>query len=1184
MSAGADQVRPPGGAQAGTPAPLGDAMSAAQVLPLRAIADQRVRERIRHDLDTTLIIEAAAGTGKTTTLVDRIIAVIASGRTTLDKIVAVTFTEKAAGELKLRLRSEIEHARRDDANFDDVARERLTQGLEKLEEARAGTIHSFCADLLREHPIEARVDPMFEIAPDEVADRLFDRAFEHWFQATLANPGEGVRRVLRRRELADREGPRLILRAAAEALKEWRDFDCVWQHESFDRNRAIDELVEEIIALGKLAESADADDWLRRSFETISRPVLEAIRLEAVQERDYDVLEGTLIGLLRGYQRHWGWKGRGENFGLVPRAEVFARRSALQGKLIEFRERAGANLAPMLRDEIWPLLGTYAELKQRAARLDFLDLLLKARDLVRGNGAVRAELQQRFTHIFIDEFQDTDPLQAEILLLLAADNPGQADWQQVTPRPGKLFIVGDPKQSIYRFRRADVALYQNLKQRLVARGAALEHLSVSFRATPELQAVVNAAFAPLMVTESETQPVYQVLQPFREGFAHQPGIVVLPVPDPYNQGGRITKKQIDDSLPHATGAFIEWLIKDSGWTVTGREAPNRRVSIRPRHLCLLFRRFNSYGRDITRPYVRALEARHIAHVLVRGGSFNQREEVEAIRNGLAAIERPDDELCVYATLRGPLFGFADGLLMRFREVCRSLHPFRKLADGLPPDLEEVSQALDVLRRLHRGRNRRPIAETIARLLAETRAQAAIAIWPTGEQALANLLRLMDLARRYEANSGATSLRGFVDELEARAEREQAGDAPVAEEGTEGVRIMTVHKAKGLEFPIVVLADLTCNETPREARRFVDPVRRLCAQVIARCEPREVLEHGEEESRRESEEAVRLLYVATTRARDLLVVPAVGDECHDGWLGRLKPVIYPDPAYALAPRERTPAGCPEFRSSYVGKRPPLSSANGVGVAPGAHRPQAGDHRVVWWDPALLRLDARESMGLRQMKLLEADESAERSERGKLDHQQWRAARDAVLNAGRSPSVKLAIATELASLPQPSALIEATEVEIVKLERATDRPHGARFGTLVHAALARVALDAGAGEVAATVDFFARTLGATGDEIRAAADAVRGALASAMVGAARKAEQVRREAALAVVLDDGTLAEGVADLAFTEDSDEGQRWVVVDFKTDVEIAGRLGEYRTQLGLYLRAIRRATGLPTRAILLWI
>ena len=174
-------------------------------------------------------------------------------------------------------------------------------------------------------------------------------AFERWFQAVLENPGEGVRRVLRRREVADREGPRRILRAAAAALREWRDFDCVWQREHFDRERAIDALVDEIIALGKLAERADATIGCGARLKHIARPVFEAIRLELIQERDYDVLEDTLIRLLRGISASLAWKGRGQNFGAVARAEVFARRSTLHRTLTEFRERAGANLAPMLR-------------------------------------------------------------------------------------------------------------------------------------------------------------------------------------------------------------------------------------------------------------------------------------------------------------------------------------------------------------------------------------------------------------------------------------------------------------------------------------------------------------------------------------------------------------------------------------------------------------------------------------------------------------------------------------------------------------------------------------------------------------------------------------------------------------------------------------------------------------------
>ena len=1149
-------------------------------------ADQRVRDRIRTDLTTTLIIEAAAGTGKTTALVSRIVAVLTAGLTTLDHIVAVTFTEKAAGELKLRLRSAIERER-NHPDTPPVERARLDLALEKLEEARIGTIHAFCGDLLRERPVEARVDPMFEVAPDDVADTLLDAAFDRWFEQTLASPGEGVRRVLRRRDLADRNGPRPILQAAARELIEWRDFDSPWQSSPFDRDRAIDALIAEAVELQTIAIEADDEDWLRRSIEEICRPLSEATRLESVRPRDYDALEDALQRLLRGNPRRWNWRGRGDFFGERRRADVIARRDAFRVSLEQFSEQAGANLAPMLRDEILPIIGHYREFKHRAGRLDFLDLLLTARDLVRSDPVLRADLQNRFSHIFVDEFQDTDPLQAEILMLLAADNPGSSDWLTAHPVPGKLFIVGDPKQSIYRFRRADVALYQTVKRHLLEHGeAALEHLTVSFRATPQIQSMVNAAFAPLMLTESPTQPAYAALEPYRPDYPSQPAIVALPVPAPYGDYGRITNWRIDESLPDAIGAFVKWLITDSKWTVTERESPRERFPIRPRHICVLFRRFTSYGRDVTRGYVRALEARHIAHVLVRGGSFNEREEVLAIRNALAAIERPDDTLAVFATLRGPLFAVSDGALLEFRETFGNLHPFFKLPnDGpAPGHLRDLCDALAVLRDLHRGRNRRSIADTIAQLLARTRAHAGIAIWPTGNQALANVMRLMDLARRYEAIGGPTSLRGFVEDLEARAEREQAGEAPIIEEGTEGVRIMTVHRAKGLEFPVVILADITCNETAGEARRYVDPARRLCALRLAAAAPRELLDHADEELRRDEEEAVRLLYVAATRARDLIIAPVVGDEPQSGWLARLNPVLYPDLTEYQPAAEPHPPGCPPFKSRIVGVRPDNVNTRAPGLAPGGYQPAAGTHRAVWWDPAILDLDARETMGLRQTKLLQADDSNTRSAQGQTDYLAWLANRERLIATGSTPTLRLTTATELVATEARPSLPEAGDIAIEQTVRIVGRPHGNRFGTLVHAIMARIAFDADTAAIAHSATFYGRIVGATPDEITGATDAVLVALSSPVILRARAALEMRRESPLIVTLDDGLIVEGIADLVFLETDNGARRWVVVDFKTDADLAPRLTEYRTQIALYIRALTRATSLPATGILLWL
>ena len=1137
------------------------------------LADQAARDRIRDDLDTTLVVEAASGTGKTTELVTRMVSLLTAGCAELDRMVAVTFTDAAAGELKLRLRGAIEDARRD-ATCPADARGRLDAALPQLEEARIGTIHSFCADLLRERPVEANVDPLFEVAPRDVAEGLLDRAFDRWFEEKLADPGEGMRRILRRR--AGEEGPRRLLRSAARELVERRDFPTPWRHaDGFDRDGTINALMDEMAALGAFAAAGNPDDHFVKSLAAIAHFVDEARRREAIRGRDHDRLEAELLEVSR--EKHWRWTGFRRAVAGFPKAELLERRTRLRAALDDFLRRAGADLAPRLRDELWPVVEGYEQLKTRAGCVDFLDLLLRARDLMRENATVRGELQRRFTHVFVDEFQDTDPLQVEILLLLAADDARVDDWRRVRPVAGKLFLVGDPKQSIYRFRRADVALYERVKRQLVAAGAALLDLSVSFRAVPEIQEAVNAAFAPRMRGATPGEPGYVPLSPYRPGVETQPSVVALPVPAPYGDYRTIVDWRIDESLPDVIAAFVQWLVEKSGWTVTERERPTERVPVRPRHVCLLFRRFRAYLSDVTRPYVRALEARHLPHLLVGGTSFHVREEVEAIRNALAAIERPEDELAVFATLHGPFFALGDGALLAFRERYRSLNPFREVPDDAPASLREVGDALAVLRNLHRGRNRRPIADTIGQLLGATRAHAGLAVWPTGEQALANVTRLMDLARRAE-RTRLTSFRAFVEWLAEQAEHGEAGDAPIVEEGTEGVRMMTVHGAKGLEFPVVILADLTRKETPGEPQRWVDPDRGLCVLRLAGCTPPELHEHAAEEMKREEEEATRVLYVAATRARDLLVVPALGDGRYDGWLQALTPVIYPSPARVHAPETRQPPGCPAFGGETTTRRPDNVARPPDAVVPGLHRPDVGRHRVVWWDPSTLSLDVQESVGLAQQQILAADERGARADEGVRAHAAWREERDRVRGEGATPTIRVVTATERAAVTTaPEA-----EVALESASPAPDRPHGRRFGTLLHAVLATVNLDAKRAGVEDAAGLQGRLLGATADEIAAAVEAAGRALAHPLMRRAAEAARdgrCRRETPVLLRLDDGVIVEGVVDAAFLED---GAGWTVVDFKTDVEIAGRLEEYRRQVGLYARAIAQATGARARGVLL--
>jgi ATP-dependent helicase/nuclease subunit A len=1200
--------------------------------PSISLADQTARDRIRNDLDISLVVEAAAGTGKTSELVRRLISVIKSGRASLDQIVAVTFTDAAAGELKLRLRGEIERERQSSETSPQETRF-LTDALPQLEEAHIGTIHSFCSDLLRERPVEAGIDPLFEVASDDTSRPLFEMAFDRWFEGQLAEPSEAVRRILRRRTrrqyspgrpatLARRrsgEGPRRRLRSAALELIERRDFPAPWRHNpEFDRDAAIDSLIDEMTDLAQWADKGDHKQWFTKSLLDLKHMVADMTRAEEDTGRDYDGIEARLFDFLSSWKskNYVAYFARDE----FPDKELKARREALKEGVQKFVERAGADLAPRLRDDLSEVLENYARLKERAGCLDFLDLLLRARDLVRDNRAVREELQQRFTRVFVDEFQDTDPLQAEILMLLSGDDPSETNWREVSPIPGKLFIVGDPKQSIYRFRRADVALYEAVKQQVVRSGGALVELNVSFRSVPQIQEAVNAAFSRVMVPATEpapgadsggstdfslSEPVqtkvcatssqarYVPLAQHRPDISTQPAVVALPAPEPYP--GADYKKptfwKIEESEPDGVAALVEWLVRDSGWTVTERRDPTKRVPIQPRHVCLLFRRFRSFAKDVTRPYVRALEARRLPHLLVGGSGFHAREEIEAIRNALSAIERPDDDLAIFATLRGPLFALTDAQLLAYRSAHSGLHPFKRPAENLPETTAEVVAALAVLRDLHRGRNRRPIADTIGRLLATTRAHAGFANWSTGEQALANVARLMDMARRSE-RSGLISFRAFVDWLVDQAETGEASDAPIIEEGLDGVRIMTVHKAKGLEFPVVILVDMTANAA-RDASRWTDPERGLCVMTLAGCSPPELLEHAEEEKQRDIEEAARVLYVASTRARDLLVISTIGDVRYDDrWLSALNPAIFPPADRSFTPETNHPAGCPEFGPDNCLRPSGVLRPKGS-VTPGEHQPEAGQHRVVWWDPSVLELGKEEDVGSRLNKLIAADEAGTRSQAGVLAHQKWQAARMRVREAAGTPTLKVVTATEhalaIAATGDATAGKKASaegspEVTVESVGIDFSRPHGKRFGTLVHAVLSVVDLNADAKGVHAVAELQGRLLGATAEEITAAAGTTARALTHPLMRRAAAAlieRRCRRESPIAIQLEDGTLVEGKVDLVFLGDG-EPTAWTVVDFKTDFEIAGRLDEYRVQVALYALAISRATSQSANGVLL--
>ena len=1106
--------------------------------------DKAARTRIRYSLGESLIVEASAGTGKTSELVRRITAVLEEGLAKIDGIAAVTFTHKAAGELKLRLRQSLDRRR---GEVEDPAKAaNLEDALARLEEAAIGTIHSFCAGILRERPVEAVVDPAFEEVSEQARDRLYDRAFRSWVQEKLNENSPGLRRALSRlawREPWDAAPPMEQLMYAGRALIEFRDFPGEWARPPFERERQIDALLEKVEQAAvrmndKFRAVRDLANWIHRH--------------EAIHVRDYDTLESRLLRLAR--EKELKWKGAED----------------LLQNLQAFRTQADADLAAQLRGEMASLVTRYEEMKRTSGQLDFLDQLLLTRNLVRDNREVRAYLQQRFTHLFVDEFQDTDPLQAEIILLLASDDEAQDHWLDARPVPGKLFVVGDPKQSIYKFRRADVVLYQDLRERLTLKGVGLVFLTKSFRSARSIQWAVNAAFAPEMTGDGRSgQADYAPLEEYFMDAEEQPSVVVLPVPRPYRSQPKVAKSAIDECLPDTVSAYIQWLVRESGWTVRSAEDPDERVPLEPHHICILFRRFTNYGKDVTREYTRSLEARGLPHVLVGSKSFHAREEIETFRAALEAVEWPADELSVFATLKGSLFAIPDSILLRYRHQFGRLSPFEDRGEAdLDFEFAPVREALALLRKLHQGRNYRPIAETVNALLEGTRAHAGFALRPGGQQVLANVMRIAGLARSFETEGGI-SFRGFVELLTRQAEKAESSEAPVLEEGAEGVRMMTVHAAKGLEFPVVILADITANLAPAEPSRTLDSEDKVAAMKILNCTPWELVANKEQEFAREQAEGVRVAYVAATRARDLLVIPAVGDsELKESWVSPLHKAIYPHPL--LRRRSKIAAGCPEFGEVSVLERPVemLNDEEGS-VRPGLHRPQSGDHTIVWWDPGRLNLGVEPNFGIKQEQLL-----AEAKNSSMADYRQWQESRAAVISKGSEPSYQVFLATDAHPLPEGAAEIQ---VETLSTEREIGRPVGARFGTLVHNILRDVALDADEDAIARAAKLHGRLTGAPRLETSAAQLAVQRVLTHPMMSRARASASHHREWPLRVQIGEG-LFEGIIDLAFLED----ELWHVVDFKTDVYDPARKRRYEGQLRWYVLALERITGKPGRAYLL--
>ncbi|MGH7359335.1 MAG: UvrD-helicase domain-containing protein, partial [Candidatus Rokuibacteriota bacterium] len=483
----------------------------------------------------------------------------------------------------------------------------------------------------------------------------------------------------------------------------------------------------------------------------------------------------------------------------------------------------------------------YDRAKARAGCLDFLDLLVRARNLVRDRPDVRRDFQRAIRYLLVDEFQDTDPLQLETVLGLAADGP-----------PGSLFVVGDPKQSIYRFRRADIETYEAAKATIASRGAALT-IRANFRSTRAILDAVNGVFEGVMIPppDGAYQPAYAALEPSPKTEPGPPPVILGLSPD----------------VPPATSA-AEAFAQEARLVAAylAREVERDR-RFRYGDVALLFRAMTGVA-----AYEDALRAAGIPFRTVGGRHYYDRSEVGWTIAALAAIEDPHDPVALVGALRSPFFGITDEALLRLHAAGGEFSYQRPLPAGAEPGL---AGAWALLGALHRERNHVAPAAVVERLLADTEVLAAYALEPQGEARVANLLKVLDTARALEA-TGALTFRGLVrwlrDRGAARYEEEES-----AVEAEDAVRLMTIHKAKGLEFPVVVVPDLGREASWRPPVVLADRASGRLAVNLGRLGDTALttLDWAEAETReiqRVDAEALRVLYVALTRAERGLVLP------------------------------------------------------------------------------------------------------------------------------------------------------------------------------------------------------------------------------------------------------------------------------------------------------------------------
>ena len=872
-------------------------------------SDHNTRQIAARDFERNLVVVAGAGTGKTSLLVERVLHLVLEHGVLIERVAAITFTEKAASEMRERIEEGLQaatvllrqHERQGDAGEEakrvlerlfpseggsdetegtDRARvlERADKALASLDDAVITTIHSFASDILKRRAGTANVDPEFRLDDGEqAAEALFGEMWDAHLVEVFGGDDDVSatwQALLKRVSIED-------VKVIARKLSSFKLADAFLADGEIRGSHLEDvpgsrqgsiarELGESCLEDVKtLQAELDGVSGLNKNVAKHLTKLEEIFASLAKYDGAVPVAVKNLVGQLSKTV------SLGKNAD-VPNEKLVSDRLRL---LIDTGRRV-AGVDETFASHLQAVLGTFVRryLAEYIARgwMSFDGMIVMTRNLLRDHPAVRKQECARFDSLLVDEFQDNDPLQYEIAFYLAAagssakDRSPGVDAYELELTAGKLFIVGDPKQSIYRFRGADIGAFNRAVSTIVSCGGSCLELTSNFRSVPELVEPLNDLFDGYFSKELVQDPVFLPIQAQRPPVA-EPRIEILSVGE---AGAKVQERR------HREGSTIAQVLAE------GVAAGDFKFG----DTAILLRALSNVGL-----YLQPLRSRGIPYVVAGGGHFYKRYEVELLITFLRAVVNGADTVALVSWLRSPVAGVADEELQRYATQEES--GWSRLAEPDQNEYPQLSAALRVLRDFVRRHHHAPIDELARFALEETSLRLAMAASYEGAQRVVNLEKAVRRIAELAANGRRSpeEVLNYLEEVEASEQGH--GDSPLADETVDSVRVLTIHGSKGLEWPVVFVADIARAEGSKRSDPHELEVTRgrrgrlpltLALSVRGYSTPAH-LSYRLESQEHAGSESKRLLYVAATRARErlILVASASGRSKEKTWVRPLR---------------------------------------------------------------------------------------------------------------------------------------------------------------------------------------------------------------------------------------------------------------------------------------------------------